>query len=211
MCLPPTAGAGESYSGDIVLADVAALGMVAGASALPVLGAAAVASYLFTPAVIHLLHDNPGRAAGSLGLRLLLPVGGAFLGATLENCRGQGESLCGVMGLMVGGLTGIVAAAVIDAAALAGDRSGSAPGARPVAHAGGGGQLRLRWPGPPARRRRPAPRRQLLSGPYPPPRKARFRRSFQPKRSRVRTAVREAEARAKWQPTRAAFFQLGRK
>jgi hypothetical protein len=121
----PPAAEKESYSMHVVVADLASLGMVF--SGFPPLQSAAVASYVFASPVIHLVHGHPGRAAGSLGLRLLLPFGAALGGAALENCRDSGDlDFCGLGGALAGGLVGLVAASVIDATLLAGADGGNA-------------------------------------------------------------------------------------
>lgn len=59
-----------------------------------------------------------GTIVGSVMLRLTLPVAGAFIGGTMESCSSE-ELMCGLAGVMVGGLVGISAASIIDATLLA--------------------------------------------------------------------------------------------
>ena len=75
----------------------------------------AVGGYLLGAPVVHLAHGRPGMAAASLGLRVVMPLAGALVGAGLERCRGD---LCGLGGALVGGALGVISATVIDAAAL---------------------------------------------------------------------------------------------
>jgi hypothetical protein len=79
------------------------------------------ASYVITPAVIHVLHGNYGRAALGTLMRIVLPVGGALL--TYELLKSQSDSPdseynrmgWGLMSLLVGAL-GMGAATTLDMA-----------------------------------------------------------------------------------------------
>jgi hypothetical protein len=98
-----------------LILDGIALGLVVvGASGesgeVAVLG---VGTYLLGPPIAHAAHGNGGRAWGSFGLRLGMPVGGALVGA------GNKDS---VEGLLAGFTLGYLGAVVIDAAALAWER-----------------------------------------------------------------------------------------
>lgn len=78
----PGAGA---YTGWLVLADAAALGLTFGglaAESSPLALAGAAALFLGAPAV-HVAHRQPGRAVGSLGLRLGVPVLGGMTAGLL--------------------------------------------------------------------------------------------------------------------------------
>jgi hypothetical protein len=68
------------YGGQILVADgVSVLTLaIGGARGLPVFFVGA-ASFVIAPAVIHVIHDNYGRAALSALMRIGLPIGGALL------------------------------------------------------------------------------------------------------------------------------------
>jgi hypothetical protein len=83
------------------IAGIGALGAVAGAP------------------VVHVIHDRPGAAVGSLGLRLALPIIGAAVGAGAANCSKDHEMFCGLGEVAVGFMIGATAAVVIDASVLA--------------------------------------------------------------------------------------------
>jgi hypothetical protein len=75
--------------------------------------------YEFAPGVMHFAHRNPGRGFASFGLRLGLPLAGAFAGATFaSSCD---DNLCEVSGAAVGVLVGMAGAIAIDAAVFAYD------------------------------------------------------------------------------------------
>ena len=84
----------------------------------------AVGGYVLGGPIVHVAHGEIGRAAGSLGLRTGLPLAGAASGylvgaATTGDCHGD---LCGLTAVVfgaVGGVLGVVAATIIDPAALA--------------------------------------------------------------------------------------------
>jgi hypothetical protein len=98
---------------------------------LAVLG---LASYELTPGIIHFVHGNPGRGFASMGIRLGMPLTGAFVGATAASgCDGF---LCEASGAAVGLLLGAAGAIAIDAAVFAYDdpklRSSSRLSLRPL-------------------------------------------------------------------------------
>jgi hypothetical protein len=69
--------------------------------------------------VTHFAHDNPGRGLGSLALRAGLPIAFGTIGYYGEDCSGGGGyDLCGIVGLLAGGVLGIATAVVVDAAVL---------------------------------------------------------------------------------------------
>jgi hypothetical protein len=82
-----------------------------------VLAYSAVAGYLLGGPTIHFIHENPGRALGSLVLRTAVPIGFGYIGAALEHCSPDAD-LCGLGGAVLGGALGIATAVVVDAAAL---------------------------------------------------------------------------------------------
>jgi hypothetical protein len=84
--------------------------------------------YEAAPAVVHAAHRNPGRAFASMGIRLGMPLAGAFLGASLaSNCN---RNLCEAGGAGVGVMLGMAGAIVIDAAVFSYDDAKRAPGRR---------------------------------------------------------------------------------
>lgn len=83
--------------------------------------ALAVGSYALGGPIVHLAHGEIARAAGSLGLRVGLPFVGAIGGAMVEGSSCHGE-FCGLRGAVLGGALGVLAAVVIDPAALAYER-----------------------------------------------------------------------------------------
>jgi hypothetical protein len=119
----------QPYGLQIVLADVAAVALLL--SGQPELQAVAAGSYVLTPPILHLLHRRPARAAGSLGLRLLLPIAGGSLGMKAEHCGRDGDYLCGLTGLVLGGLAGALVASIVDAALLANTSPEAAESNRP--------------------------------------------------------------------------------
>jgi hypothetical protein len=75
--------------------------------------------YELAPGIIHFVHRNPGRGFASMGLRLGMPLAGAFLGASVASgCSGFA---CQEGGAGVGILLGMGGAIAIDAAVLAYD------------------------------------------------------------------------------------------
>jgi hypothetical protein len=75
--------------------------------------------YEFAPGIVHFAHGNPGRGFASFGMRLGMPIAGAFLGAaTASGCDGF---QCEASGAAVGLLLGMGGAIAIDAAVFAYD------------------------------------------------------------------------------------------
>lgn len=80
---------------------------------------AGILGYELAPGIIHFAHRNPGRGFASMGIRLGMPLAGAFLGgAAASGCHGQD---CKASGIGVGFLLGMGGAMAIDAALLAFD------------------------------------------------------------------------------------------
>jgi len=76
-------------------------------------------SYELGPGIVHFVHRNPGRGFASFGMRLGLPLAGAFVGASVSsNCDGF---LCEADGAAAGLLLGMGGAIAIDAAVFAYD------------------------------------------------------------------------------------------
>jgi hypothetical protein len=92
--------------------------------------------YGFGGPIVHFAHRNPGRAAGSFALRLVLPVLGAIVGYSASSCS---HLNCGDQS-GTGLLVGMVTASVVDAAALSWAEVSPAP-PPPVALQGGEAQL----------------------------------------------------------------------
>lgn len=80
--------------------------------ALPPLG---VAGYVLGAPIVHAAHGSWGTAAGSVGLRVGLPLLGAFVGSEGLD-RGSCRELC--VGGVIGAGAGILTAIALDAAAL---------------------------------------------------------------------------------------------
>jgi hypothetical protein len=75
--------------------------------------------------IIHVVHERPGAALGSLGLRAGLPVIFAVAGiGANENCEGD---FCGYSAAATFGAAGMVAAVVLDAAFLGTEKRGPPP------------------------------------------------------------------------------------
>lgn len=76
------------------------------------------------PPIIHLTHDNRGRALGSLALRIGLPAVGAFMarnGFCGAHCNEREESASLNIISLFGGAVGFLAASLIDIFALSWD------------------------------------------------------------------------------------------
>lgn len=115
------------YGGDVLLADGVALGLLVIGGSLQSGGhdtigsslmIAGLGTYVLGGPAVHLAHDRPGAALGSLALRAGLPVASAYVGASLERCT-PGEWFCGLGGAVLGGLAGMAGAVVLDTAVLA--------------------------------------------------------------------------------------------
>jgi hypothetical protein len=77
---------------------------------------ASLATYALGGPVVHIAHENYGRAAGSLGLR----VGGPILGGALGCAADDSSGMFGCLGgLALGVFLGTLTAVVVDSAALA--------------------------------------------------------------------------------------------
>ncbi|MES1187367.1 MAG: hypothetical protein ABUL60_26355 [Myxococcales bacterium] len=75
--------------------------------------------YELAPGFVHFVHRNPGRGFASFGMRLGLPLAGAFVGASLAS--GCDSNLCEASGAGAGILIGMGAAIALDAAVFAYD------------------------------------------------------------------------------------------
>ena len=75
-----------------------------------------VGTYLLGSPIVHIAHDHPGRAAGSFGLRVLLPFVGGLIGDKQGGCHGD---VCDSGDVGLGLFAGMVAATVLDTMWLA--------------------------------------------------------------------------------------------
>lgn len=79
--------------------------------------------YLLGGPVLHLIHERPGAALGSFGLRAAAPLVGMYAGTAMAGCdRGSGNAggdLCGMEEAGIGLMIGAGAAIALDAALLA--------------------------------------------------------------------------------------------
>ncbi len=114
----------ESYRLQTGLADTAALLLMTAGVHDGSVASLALGTYVLGAPLVHLAHGRPGRAAGSLALRVGLPVVAAALLAssqrsscpsTDDTCDDDGE----IGAIAVGLLGGMLAASVIDTAFLA--------------------------------------------------------------------------------------------
>ncbi len=80
-------------------------------------GLLALGAYGLGAPIVHAVHHNPGKGLASFGLRLGMPIAGAFAGASAASgCNGF---LCEVDGAAIGMLIGLAGAVTIDATVLA--------------------------------------------------------------------------------------------
>jgi hypothetical protein len=119
---------GRWYGGQIVVAEIASLlvlplAAAAAQSAFPqssALGVLGLAGMLLSPAVLHAVHGNTGRAFGSLGIHVGLGGAGVLLGSTLTPCNG--EEACPpleAVGALIGLLASQAIATVVDVSSFA--------------------------------------------------------------------------------------------
>jgi hypothetical protein len=113
--------------------DAAALGL--GIAAVKrdsdaLLEAAAVA-YVGGPALVHLYHHHPGRAAASVALRVGLPLLGALIGLSSVNTSSPDCDECGIGAGILGFAIGSITASAIDIGYLSRGEDRAAPAALP--------------------------------------------------------------------------------
>jgi hypothetical protein len=78
-----------------------------------------ILAFPFAAPIVHVVHGDGTGAAGSFLLHLTAPIAGAVIGYKIE-MRGQCNSdMCGLGGLLLGGLAGAATATIIDAVFLA--------------------------------------------------------------------------------------------
>lgn len=98
--------------------------------AMPTVGIS-LAGYFVGGPIVHIVHENYGAAAGSLGLRVGLPLVG-FAGGVAAACAFEKGGYCALVGLVVGVPVGAIAATLIDAYVLAYHDPLSSAGMRPA-------------------------------------------------------------------------------
>ncbi len=87
-----------------------------------------VGGYALGGPIVHLAHGEVARGAASLGLRVGLPFLGALGGAMVDGNSCSGE-ICRMDRVVLGGALGVLAAVVVDSAALAYERVQDEPAA----------------------------------------------------------------------------------
>jgi hypothetical protein len=114
------------YGWQTLLADGAAIEgalAISWASGESTLGAVAFFAgvYALGAPAVHLVNGNPGRAAGSFGLRLAAPTIGGLVGSSMGSCERFGG--CSSQVYMVSGVVlGYLSAVVVDATVIARER-----------------------------------------------------------------------------------------
>jgi hypothetical protein len=117
------------YGWQIMLTDGAALVSVSAAAHGSGWGDLALALYLVGGPVVHFAHENVAKGGASLALRVVAPLGGALLGGLAGAVLGGTDNSCGnyfcpsgaEIGVGAGIVLGVLAASIIDVAALAYD------------------------------------------------------------------------------------------
>jgi hypothetical protein len=117
--IEPPAPVVESYRSQTATADGVAIGLavVAGGTHNRSMFSLALASYAFGGPIVHLYHDRPGRALGSLALRVGLPLATTLLLVRANHCTDCDDDQ--IAGALAGLTLGVIGASVIDAAFLA--------------------------------------------------------------------------------------------
>jgi hypothetical protein len=112
---PPTELEQDWYGWQVLAADATGLLATVGCVSA-VHDDVCLAAYFIAAPSVHLSRRRPAQALGSLGLRVALPLAGAFIGLQAASCREDSD--CGVGALVGGVLIGTLTASVIDALAL---------------------------------------------------------------------------------------------
>ena len=141
---PAPERASRWYGWQNLAADGAALALVATAISLEqrqgspssALAYGALGTYALGGPIIHLIHQNYGRSAASVGMRVGGPIVLGALGAAAEDCGNHGGEFCGLGGALLGASLGVVAAVAVDAAVLAYDDAPEAEAAAPTLRIG---------------------------------------------------------------------------
>jgi hypothetical protein len=127
----------HTYGGETLTADGLSIGLIIASAVLPSTNGTitniGLGGYLLAAPAVHLAHGNPGRALGSLGLRVALPVGlgvgGFYTGYLLagggKGCNGfqcYGTVVVGALLGLTGVVVGMAGAMAVDAGVLARER-----------------------------------------------------------------------------------------
>lgn len=83
--------------------------------------------YLAVAPIIHAIHGRGGAAAGSLGMRALVPLGGTFLGMLMAEGSGESALYRAVKGGVTGFTVGIGLTTILDVALLSFETTSSRP------------------------------------------------------------------------------------
>jgi hypothetical protein len=103
----------HSYGGQIILTDLATIALTG------ITGGVALIGYPLAPPFVHAFNGNGPGALASLALRLTAPVVGGYVGYQIDTSSGCNGDLCGLGGIVVGGVVGMLTASIVDAAVLA--------------------------------------------------------------------------------------------
>jgi hypothetical protein len=127
---PPT----RWYGWQSLMADAGSIALLIAGGAVQKSGGETLAllggcGFVFGSPLIHLAHEHPSKALGSLALRVLVPAAttftGALTGALVGSARGSSEDhgmepiFDALIGGMVGGVSGTVLTLILDDAVLA--------------------------------------------------------------------------------------------
>lgn len=121
---PSAAGADDSYRAELVVSDLATVGLVAGSVAIGdegakyTLGVAAL-TYLVAPPVIHGVRDGGSRAILSLGVRVGAPLVTTLIG--VSTCKGMGCIAAGILGIAAGALGAMIIDDLLLSTSVAGE------------------------------------------------------------------------------------------
>jgi hypothetical protein len=116
---PARAGSGDGpwYGYQTLASDAVSWGLIIGGAKVDVweISALGLGGVFLGAPVVHVMHDNRGRAAISFGMRAALPLFGLGIGAALDK---NNRSMIPA-GPIIGALLGSFAASIVDAAVLA--------------------------------------------------------------------------------------------
>jgi hypothetical protein len=116
----------DDYRLTLLLSDASAVALLLGTAAVSEnetiatgFVVAGLGTYALGGPIIHLVHEQPGRALGSFGLRVGLPAVGISMGVGLAlGCgSGEGSEWCALAAILFGGVMaigGAVTAMIID-------------------------------------------------------------------------------------------------
>jgi hypothetical protein len=120
----------NGYRGQVIAADALAYGQIVtsmitegpnGADTVlsDIARTGGIGTFLLGAPIVHVAHGNYGRAGASLGIRVLLPLVGASVGASLATCKPD-DWFCGINEATTGMFVGALAASVVDVAFMSG-------------------------------------------------------------------------------------------